>query len=169
MNMPGAQQPQSPVQPAGLAPGASRQDRRRSQQGPVPPSPALVRNGSARRKIPTGLAPGQQTPASGAAHVNVPAPGQGSVERRGSGQRLSAHHPFASATGSYEYNRGDEAGDSYAQPNQPYGRQSPMVSNVGPAAPPEVSGVRAMGVPNGGDHPEEQPSGLWKILTCRCG
>jgi casein kinase 1 len=144
---------------AGLAPGASqRQDRRRSQQGPIPPSPALVRNGSARRKIPTTLAAGQQTPASGAAQVGVPAPGNGSMDRRQSAQRLSAHHPFASAQGSYEFTQ-DGA--------DPYGRQSPMVSSVGPAPPDARIGANHP-APQQQDEPAP-PSGLWKILTCRCG
>jgi casein kinase 1 len=171
MNVNGGQAPapQPPIQPAALAPGASRQDRRRSQgPGPIPPSPALVRNGSARRKIPTALSPGQQTPASGAAHVGVPAPGQGSmVDRRESQQRLSANHPFASVQGSYEFTRED--GHEHNAPNAQYGRQSPMVSS---AAPPEVNGAPAVGMRDGDHHqqqPQEQQSSFWKILTCKCG
>ncbi|OBZ75449.1 Casein kinase I 1 [Grifola frondosa] len=55
-----------------------RDDRRRvSQGGPVvPPSPALVRNGSKQRHpaalIPGGVVPGQTTPLSAAAQINVP-------------------------------------------------------------------------------------------------
>ena len=102
-----------------------------------PPSPALVRNGSARRKSPLDLSQGS-LPNSAAAHIGVPA-----------------------------------AGTSESQ----YGRASPMIpggSSVA-IAQPVVSEVRAQG--EGYDayaqqhgHPQEQqPSTLWKILTCRCG
>lgn len=171
------------LQSAGLAPApAARRepDRRRSgaQAGaPVPPSPALVRAGSARRKVPQALIPGapsgQLTPASAAANVNVPAPGQLALDQRGS-RALSPQHPFASAQGSYEYGNtnGDGADGAYAQPGQQtYGRSSPMVAS---AAPPEVSAVGAgageIGAANGDPAQQpEQPSTFWKILTCKCG
>jgi casein kinase 1 len=167
----GSSQPAPP--PAALSPTQQRprgEERRRSQGGAVvPPSPALVRNGSARRKIPTGLAPGQMTPASGAAHVGVPPPSSaGGVDRRGSQQRLSANHPFASMQGSYEYTDGVPAAGMEGQ--AAYGRASPMVSPSGAAAP-AVSDVRATGdAARQRDQAEpEQPSAFWKILTCRCG
>lgn len=184
------------LQNAGLAPAPApapaatnrrESDRRRStNQGgaPVPPSPALVRNGSARRKLPAALVPGggvntsgQLTPASAAANVNVPAPGQLALDRRGS-QHLTPQHPFASAQGSYDFGTADGADAAYAgtQPQQqPYGRTSPMISS---AAPPAISPVRAgageIGAANGehghGQGGEGEPtSTFWKVLTCKCG
>jgi casein kinase 1 len=147
--------------------------RRISQAGPggiVPPSPALVRHGSKQRKVPTALTPGggntpgQVTPLSAAAQVNVPVATP--IPRSGQG----GTHPYASASpGGYEYG-GDE---SYR--GQPYGRASPMVPSVG-AAPPAVSPVRVrgdVGASHGDDFHgqvgEASKSSLWKILTCRCG
>ncbi|KAI0780968.1 CK1/CK1/CK1-G protein kinase [Trametes elegans] len=144
-----------------------RDDRRRQSQagGPViPPSPALVRNGSKQRH-PGQLVPGGNgTPVSAAAQVDVPA-----AQRRVS-QQVSASHPYANAA--YDtYGR-----DEYSASQQPYGRASPMVSSVN-AAPPALSNVRAMGGEagvaehQGQQQEEEEPpkSTLWKILTCRCG
>ncbi|KAF5389896.1 hypothetical protein D9757_003713 [Collybiopsis confluens] len=142
-----------------------RDDRRRASQGGnvVPPSPALVRHGSKRKNTanltPGGSNnPGQLTPHSAAAQVNVPV----------SGQRGSTH-PYAA--GGYEYS-GDEG---FAQQQQ-YGRTSPMVSSG--AAPPALSNVRArggdIGVSRGeydGQDVDDPPpkSALLKILTCQCG
>ncbi len=119
-----------------------------------------------------GNTPGQVTPLSAAAQVDVPI---GTPNRRTS-QQITPQHPYASAA--YDsYGRGEQAVDEYSATQQPYGRASPMVSSVG-AAPPAVSNVRAMGgehgVSNGGDYHgqggEEQPKNtLWQILTCRCG
>jgi casein kinase 1 len=155
----------SQMQTAGLtSPDRRREnkdDRRRASQvgNVVPPSPALVRHGS-KRKTPNNLGPGgtntpgQLTPHSAAAQVNVPV---------GSQQRGSPH-PYA--TGGYEYS-GEE---------QQYGRTSPMVSTS--AAPPALSNVRArggdVGVSRGeydGQDVEDSPPKmtLLKILTCRCG
>ncbi|KAJ7285976.1 CK1/CK1/CK1-G protein kinase [Mycena rebaudengoi] len=147
--------------------------RRASQAGQiVPPSPALVRHGSKQRKVPNaltpggGTSPGQLTPHSAAAQVNVPV----GTPNRGSAQQ----HPYANAaTGGYDYGR--DAGDEYGGQQQ-YGRASPMVSSVG-AAPPAISNVRArggdVGVSRGGDfngQDDPQPkSSLLRILTCRCG
>ncbi|KAJ6525590.1 CK1/CK1/CK1-G protein kinase [Mycena capillaripes] len=145
-------------------------DRRRASQtgNIVPPSPALVRHGSKQRKVPNALtpgggnSPGQLTPHSAAAQINVPV-----------GARGAAQHPYANAgSGGFDYGR--EAGDEYGQ--QQYGRASPMVSSVG-AAPPAISNVRArggdVGVSRGGDFngQEDEPpkSSLLRILTCRCG
>ncbi|KAJ7449944.1 CK1/CK1/CK1-G protein kinase [Mycena latifolia] len=144
--------------------------RRASQAGNniVPPSPALVRHGSKQRKIPNALtpgagnSPGQLTPHSTAAQVNVPV-----------GSRGTPQHPYANAgTGGFDYGRdGDEYGGQ-----QQYGRSSPMVSSVG-AAPPAISNVRArggdVGVSRGGDfngqEEDERPKPtLLRILTCRC-
>jgi casein kinase 1 len=148
--------------------------RRVSQAGPggvIPPSPALVRRGSKQRKIPAALTPGsgntpgQVTPLSAAAQINVPVatpiPGRSSQ---------GGAHPYASAApGGYDYG-GDE---SYR--GQQYGRASPMVPSVG-AAPPAISPVRVRG-DVGASHGEDfrspglevPKSSLWRILTCRCG
>lgn len=115
--------------------------------------------------------PGQVTPLSAAANVDVPI---GTPNRRTS-QPPTPQHPYASA-GYDSYGR-DQGMDEYSATQQAYGRASPMVSSVG-AAPPAVSNVRAVGgergVANGGDFHgqagEEQPKNtLWQILTCRCG
>lgn len=171
--------------------GASRQRtdqvraaHRASQQQPgagLPsPSPALVRQGSKQRKVPTALTPGNgnigggTTPNSAAAHMGVPAPSPG---RRLSAQPVQ-QHPYANSTGAVlspsDY-RGAGGDDFYAGV---HGRTSPMVSSVGAATPPALSNVRARGgeigvanaeydaQQNGGEHPK--PS-IWRILTCRCG
>ncbi|KAJ7709770.1 CK1/CK1/CK1-G protein kinase [Mycena rosella] len=165
------------IQSTGLIAGSPQQERRRdterrraSQAGNiVPPSPALVRHGSKQRKIPNALtpgagnSPGQLTPHSTSAQVNVPV-----------GSRAgAAQHPYANAgTGGFDYARD---GDEYAQQQQ-YGRASPMVSSVG-AAPPAISNVRArggdVGVSRGGDfngqEDDERPKPtLLRVLTCRC-
>jgi len=152
-------------------------ERRRVSQaggGIIPPSPALVRHGSKQRRVPAALTPGngntpgQVTPLSAAAQVNVPIttpqPGRG-------GQ--TGQHPYANAApGGYEYG-GDE---SFLSPQQQYGRASPMVPSVGAA--PAVSHVRArgdVGASHGDDFHGQQGGGaapkssLWKILTCQCG
>ncbi|KAJ6496997.1 CK1/CK1/CK1-G protein kinase [Mycena polygramma] len=166
------------IQSTGLAgsPHERRRDhrgdteRRRVSQGGqiVPPSPALVRHGSKQRKVPNALqpgggnSPGQLTPHSTAAQVNVPV-----------GAR-AAQHPYANASsGGFDYGR-DPVDDYGGQ--QQYGRASPMVSSVG-AAPPAISNVRArggdVGVSRGGDFngQEDEPPkpSLLRILTCRCG
>jgi len=154
------------MQNAGLTTGRRehRDDRRRaSQTGNIaPPSPAVVRHNS-KRKTPAALAPGsntpgQVTPHSAAAQVNVPV---GTPQ-----QRTSGHHPYAS--GGYDYN----ADDGYAQQQQ-YERASPMVSSV---AAPALSNVRATAGAAGvsrddGQDMDEPPSKntLLRILTCRCG
>lgn len=150
-----------------------RDDRRRASQvgNVVPPSPALVRHGSKQRKAPNNLntlspggvnTPGQLTPHSTAAQINVPV---------GSQQRGSPQHPYASVSGGYDYT----ADDTYVQQQQ-YGRASPMVSSS--AAPPALSNVRARGGDVGvsrGEHDgqelEDSPPRmtLLRILTCRCG
>lgn len=172
------------IQNTGLnAPNAQRRDdrhrdsqRRQSQAGGggiIPPSPALVRHGSKQRKIPTALTPGggntpgQVTPLSAAAQVNVP------ITTPLPGRNNSGQHPYANVNpGTYDYG-GDEA---FRGGQQQYGRASPMVPSVG-AAPPTVSQVRArgdVGASHGDDFQQgegdAQPkSGLWKILTCHCG
>ncbi|KAI0093670.1 CK1/CK1/CK1-G protein kinase [Irpex rosettiformis] len=153
-------------------------DKKRASQaggaGVPPPSPAVVRSGSRQQTRPGNLAPpvsetpGQVTPLSAQAHVNVPV---GTPIRRMS-QQLS--HPYANA-GYDSYGRDNQ--DEYSASQQPYGRTSPMVSSVG-AAPPAVSNVRAAGGEQGASHGdgyhgqggEERPKNtLWQILTCRCG
>ena len=161
---------------------SGRDDRRRSQAGGpgavLPPSPAMVRQGSRQqgRQVPQalmpggGTTPGQATPLSAAAHVDVPI---GSNRRMS--QSATPQHPYANA-GYDTYGRGENV-DEYSATQQPYGRASPMVSSVG-AAPPALSNVRAMGgevgVANGGDYHGQQEaeppkSTFWKILTCQCG
>ncbi|KAG6860623.1 hypothetical protein C0995_009272 [Termitomyces sp. Mi166 len=142
-------------------------DRRRSQTGNVvPPSPALVRHGSKRRVnplAPGGISsPGQYTPHSNTAQVNVP---------------LGVGHPYANPhTGGYDYAR-DGVDDGYGT-QQPYGRASPMVSSIG-AVPPALSNVRARageaGISHGDGYNGQQQvddiqpkSSLFRILTCRC-
>jgi len=133
-----------------------RDDRRRSQtQGNnvVPPSPALVRNGSKQRKM-ASVAPGQLTPHSPPAYIPIAV------------NRANAQHPYAVA--------GIGAGYEYAQqneqykPQQPYDRISPMVPSVGVAP----VNVRAMGGEagvsqdyNGQDEPNK-PS--FFRMFCRC-
>jgi len=144
-----------------------RDDRRRASQvgNVIPPSPALVRHGSKTRKgpnlAPGSNSPGQVTPHSTAAQVNVPV---------GTQPRGSSQHPYANVSGGYDYN----GEDGYSQPQ--YGRASPMVSST--AAPPALSNVRArggdVGVSRGeydGQDAEDSPPKmtLMRILTCRCG
>jgi len=102
-------------------------------------------------------APGQITPLSAAAQVNVPV---SAVHRNTHNQ--SPQHPYAS--GGYEYPRGEDANQ------QQYGRASPMMAS---AAPPAVSQVRARAGDVGMSHVQEgeppRQSALWKVLTCSCG
>jgi len=165
----------SQIQNTGLnSPRQHRDSERRrvSQMGPggvIPPSPALVRHGSKQRKIPAALSPGsgntpgQVTPLSAAAQINVPV----MTPLPGRNSQVGAH-PYANAPGGYEY------GGNESYRGQQYGRASPMVPSVG-AAPPAVSQVRArgdLGVPADDFHGqggEPSKSSLWKILTCRCG
>lgn len=149
--------------------------RRASQSSPqvIPPSPALVRHGSKQRKVPNALTPGtntpgQATPLSAAAHVNVPI----STPQNRASFNGTPQHPYASIAPGIDY------GNDEAYSTQPYGRASPMVSTVG-AAPPAISNVRARGNEVGISHGEEyhdqngeaqQPkTSFWRILTCRCG
>jgi casein kinase 1 len=103
--------------------------------------------------------PGQITPLSAAAQVNVPV---SAVHRNSHGQ--SPQHPYAS--GGYEYPRGGEDNNQQQQ----YGRASPMMAS---AAPPAVSQVRAragdVGMSHAQDGEPPRQSALWKILTCSCG
>jgi len=167
----------SQIQTAGLnTPGQRRDERHRdsdrrrvSQAGPggvIPPSPALVRHSSKQRKIPTALTPGsgntpgQVTPLSAAAQMNVPVmiPTPGLINQGGA-------HPYANA-GGYEYG----IDESYR--GQPYGRASPMVPSLG-AVPPALGQVRVrgdLGASYDDFHGQGgEPSSLWKFLTCRCG
>jgi len=109
--------------------------------------------------------PGQSTPLSAAAHINVPV----SAMHRNS-HNPSPHHPYAS--GGFEYPRAEVSEDMYNQ--QQYSRASPMMSS---AAPPAISPVRARAgdvgmshdrIAQGGEPPQEK-SALWKVLTCSCG
>lgn len=89
-----------------------REEKRRSQaQGPsnvVPPSPALVRNGSKQRKIPAVLTPGQLTPQPAQVHISI------------GNHRTNGQHPYA--IGGYEYEQYKSS-----SPMPP-----PVVSNVRP-------------------------------------
>jgi casein kinase 1 len=114
--------------------------------------------------------PGQSTPLSAAAQVNVPV-----AAMHRSGHNASAQHPYAAGGGGFEYPRGGEVTteDAYTQ-QQPYGRASPMMSA---AAPPAVSQVRARAGDVGMSHdrtaqdgePPQEKGTFWKILTCNCG
>jgi casein kinase 1 len=110
--------------------------------------------------------PGQSTPLSAAAQVNVPV-----AAMHRSGHNSSPQHPYAA--GGFEYPRGEATEDTYNN-QQPYGRAPPMMSA---AAPPAVSQVRAragdVGMSHdrnaeGGESPQEKGA-LWKLLTCNCG
>lgn len=156
-------------------------DRRRISQQQVraiPLSTIVSRNDLKvqRNQLPAALTPGvtntpgQVTPLSAAAHVNVP------ISAHRASHLGTPQHPYAS--GGYDYAHGQNGQDdpygSGAQ-QQPYGRASPMVSS---AAPPAVSTVRArageVGVANAnrdigqdGEVPPPKKS-IWDIL-CRCG
>jgi casein kinase 1 len=121
------------------------------------------------RNIPTALTPGgasipgQLTPHSTSAQVNVPV---GTIPPRAS----QGHHPYANASGGYDYGR-DTGDDPYAQQ---YGHASPMVSTAAAASP--VNNIRTrgdVGVSHGGDYhgqDDDRPKvTIWRILTCRCG
>ncbi|KAI9454972.1 kinase-like protein [Lactarius psammicola] len=105
--------------------------------------------------------PGQITPLSAAAQVNVPV---SAVRRNSHGQ--NPQHPYAA--GGYEYPRGEAGEDAFNQ--QQYGRASPMMAS---AAPPAVSQVRARAGDVGMSHTQDgeppRQSALWKFLTCNCG
>lgn len=147
--------------------------RRISQGGApiiVPPSPALVRHGS-KRKPNAGTSagtPGQVTPLSAAAQVNVPV----STPQNRASHIGASPHPYASAAPGTDYPR-ESNGDPYT--TQPYARTSPMISTV---APPAISNFRAQGNEVGASHGEEyreqdgqgpQPkSTFWRVITCRC-
>jgi len=154
----------------GAARARDRDHRRASQQpspqGPIPPSPALVRHGSKTRRIPNALQPGGggiqagstllnaapesdrgaggSTPNSAAAQVDVPA----------QARRISAQpgptglHPYAGAGATSDYM--DHGGAD--------------VGATGITARGEMAG-------NGMGHYDEgeRKMSLWKILTCRCG
>ena len=138
------------------------------QSGVVPPSPALVRAGSNRRKVPNALIPGitnsgAVTPQSAAAQVGVPAPGV--MSRRMSKQQ---QHPYATGESSYQEAEGD-ARYSTAGGNGNgmggYGGTTAMSSSK----PPDVS--RDVGdrydQQQVMDHEVKQPL-IVRILTCRC-
>lgn len=153
-----------------LAEKRHREDRRRSQaqMGMVPPSPALVRNGSRHgAKVPAALTPGQLTPHSAQAQVHIPVI---------SNQRSPGiAHPYAAAGigVGHEYSQHQEhfKNSALAQP-QPYGRQSPMVPSFAGQSP-ALRGVRVAentgGI--GQDYQQADPPPkpfLLRILTCRC-
>ena len=128
-----------------------------AQASPVPPSPALVRHGSKKGQPPgtplmqnnSQIGPGQLTPLSGIAQVNVSI-----APNRAPGQQNS-------------YDIGDE---SYIG-NQTYDRASPMVSTIQNPPTPLVAN-RPGGLQNGGiseqDENEPPKFSLWRILTCKC-
>lgn len=161
--------------PPGASANGSRSGRphRTSQQPsqgqPQAPSPALVRQGSKQRQMPSGLTPnigGSVTPNSAAAHIGVPV----AVPRRLSNQP----HPYAAGSGAVlspsEYQPPPHPQDpSYLSGNgmisggATYGRNSPMVASS------HVRGIPAQGEQVRPGQDEEQGGGLlWRILTCRC-
>src|SRR5262245_25479220 len=95
-------------------------ERRRASQQPggiAPPSPVHVRPSSKPRKVPAALtpgggSPGQLTPHSATAQVNVPVGASGIPQHRSS--QMGAQHPYANASGGFDYGR-DAVDDSYAQ------------------------------------------------------
>ncbi|TEB26643.1 CK1/CK1/CK1-G protein kinase [Coprinellus micaceus] len=96
-----------------------RDDRRRSQAGnPVPPSPALVRNGSKGRKGPPALTPGVSGPYAAQ-------PGTAQMNR----QSGAPQHPYA--TGGYDYSATD---DPYRQQQQYRGEAGQQIHEE-PAKP----------------------------------
>jgi len=127
------------------------------QSTPVPPSPALVRHGSKKGQSP-GISlppnnnqggPGQLTPVSGVAQVNV------------------SITPIRQPTQQNGYDFGDE---SYIG-NQTYDRASPMVSTI-QNTPGPLTANHPGGLQNGGiseqDETEPPKFSIWKILTCKC-
>lgn len=145
-----------------------RDDRRRSQAqaGMIPPSPALVRHGSKHgAKVPAALTPGQLTPHSAQAQLNIPI---------GSNQRSAViTHPYAAAGigVGHEYSQNHEQYKNALAQQQPYGRQSPMVSTFAGQSP--IHGVR-VAENTGGIGQDYQQADLppkpflLRILTCRC-
>jgi len=142
-----------------------RDERRRS----VPPSPALVRHGSKHGvKLPAALTPGQLTPHSTQAQLNI------SI---GNNQRSAGvTHPYA-AVGigvGHEYNQNHEQfkhSPLAQQQARPYGRQSPMVPSFA-GQPPAMHSVHVEnqgGIGQDYQQADLPPkSSLLRILTCRC-
>jgi casein kinase 1 len=158
------------------------EQRRRSQQPSAqvpPPSPAVVRHGSKRRSPNALLAVGSgtgsaTTPQSGAAHVNIPAPGMGMSTNPNVARRLSQQqgHPYANVSNGGSGIGGGIGDDAYGA----YPRASPMAPS---AAPPALSSIRAIGGEAGIasrdgydqqmlDRDPPKPPLLMRILTCRC-
>jgi casein kinase 1 len=125
------------------------------QTSPVPPSPALVRNGSKRGQSPGPLlmpsntqdAPGQLTPLSGVAQINV------------------SITPNRAKPSGYDPREGSYVG------HQTYDRASPMVSTI-QNVPAPLNANRPDDLQNGRipEQEENEPPkfSLWKILTCKC-
>ena len=124
-----------------------------AQTTPVPPSPALVRHGSKKGQSPIPdkdqNIPGQLTPLSGVAQVNV------SMTQNRATPRQDG----------YDFRQ-----DLYPG-NQTYDRASPMVSTIQNAQPP-LTANRPTDLQNGGipEQEESEPPkfNLWRILTCKC-
>ena len=130
------------------------------QGAPVPPSPALVRHGSKKGHSPGNLllpnndsleGPGQLTPLSGVAQINV---------------SITPNRPPGQQHSGYDF--GEE---SYLG-NQTYDRASPMVSTIQNPPAPLTANHQAAPLQNGGipEQEENEPPkfSLWKILTCKC-
>ena len=114
---------------------------------PVPPSPALVRHGSSKITAPlmpnSTQVPGQLTPISGVAQVNI----------------------------SIAPNRLQERVDGSYVGNQTYDRASPMVSTIQHGPVPVSANLRTglQTEETSGQGENEPPKfSLWKILTCKC-
>lgn len=128
-----------------------------AQNGPVPPSPALVRHGSPNVRSPAPVllpsnegAPGQLTPLSGVAQFNV---------------SITPNKPIA-------LQKGPDFGEESYVGNQTYDRASPMVSTIQNAPVPLTANHPAGSMQNGVISEQEENDSpkfsLWKILTCKC-
>lgn len=127
------------------------------QNTPVPPSPALVRHGSKKGQSPgtllmpnnSQIGPGQLTPLSGVAQVNI---------------SITQNRPPGQQNG-YDFGEESYIGD------RTYDRASPMVSTI-QNIPAPLSANRPIGLQNGGiseqDENEPPKLSLWRILTCKC-
>lgn len=128
-----------------------------AQSSPIPPSPALVRHGSKKGQSPGSPlmpnngqgTPGQLTPLSGVAQINV---------------SITPNRPAAQQN-SYDFRE-----ESYVG-NQTYDRASPMVSTI-QNAPTPLTANRPTDLQNGGisEQEENEPPkfSLRRLLMCKC-
>ncbi|KAG9040365.1 casein kinase I [Tulasnella sp. UAMH 9824] len=167
----------------------------RSSQAPSPlpghpssPSPALVRD-SSKRKAPQALAVPENasapaTTASGAAHVNVPAPSR-RASNLGQPNALSPptpQHPYANpstALGANDYKRGPNGAYPNGATPEPSARDDSVVggyvrTSEMPGTPAMSSAMRNDALPTAhqaaqqvGQEPEKK-KGFLDFLLCRC-